>query len=176
MKTFEEIKEFLEKEEENINLLIPEFALSDVVREMLRRIDVAIHSSDEEKPEPLIDTVINDVNLSLDWLVENTLDMSFTEDKRELLDALVLLYSNFNDLYLGCFQRPFLIRVLALFLESERTIENSIYLNTYLISKIKSSLSQEPSTTALSKKYFYEYQYFLNKKENEDYSIPVKNN
>ena len=169
---FNEIKEFVENNGEAMNLLAPTFNLHPVVCEMLRRIDNAIKAPEGAKPEDLSNDLRRDVNCSLDIVVEGMIGITFTEKEKKLLDCLVLIYSNFNELYEGCLDRPFLVRIMSLLLATERTLEDNIYLNNYLFGKVRSWFTEESATTQLSRKYYSEYMHFLEgKTHKDDYSV-----
>ena len=169
---FNEIKDFVENNRETIDLLTPTFRLAGVVVEMLRRIDNAIKAPENEEPEPLTEDLRRDVNCSLDQVLEAMIGIEYTDKEKKLLDYMVLIYSNFNELYPGCIDRSFKIRLISILLSTERSLEDSIRLNSYLFGKVRSWFTEEGATTQLSKKYYTEYMHFLEgKKHNDDYSV-----
>lgn len=169
---FSEIKDFIENNRETIDLLTPTFGLSGVVVEMLRRIDNAIKAPESEEPEPLQEDLRRDVNCSLDQVLEAMIGIEYTEKEKKILDYLVLIYSNFNDLYPGCIDKTFKVRLISILLSTERSLEDNIKLNAYLFGKVRSWFTEEGTTTQLSRKYYNEYMHFLEgKTHKDDYSV-----
>ena len=169
---FKEIKEFIETNKEALDLFTPSFNLYGIACEMLRRINDAIEAPEGTEPEPLSDELRRDINCSLEQVVEAAIDVAYSEKEKKIIDCLVLIYNNFNELYNGCIDKPYFVRLLSILVAVERTLEDNIYLNCYLFGKVRSWFVEESATTQLSRKYFDEYMHFLEGKEHkDDYSL-----
>ena len=170
--TFDEVKKTIEDSRDSINLLAPAFGLGKIINEMLRRLDIAIKMAEGEELEPLQDKLRKDVNCSLDCLLEAMIGMEYSDKERDLIECIILIYNNFNELYSGCIERPYRMKLISLLIAASRSLEESIYLNSYLFGKVRSWFVEESETTLLSQKYYNEYMTFLKEKNHdEDYSI-----
>lgn len=163
-----EVKEIIEKNREKLNILIPVMDCYPIVYSMLEHLEAACDSSsDSVEMNPLDEGFKRDINCLLDRIVDEVVTCTFSDNEKEFLNAILLIYINFSELRPEAISRKFMIHVFRILMETERTLEQMLLLNTYLYTRIRNWSEDESTTSSLSRKYYEEYKKFLEDKDHD---------
>ena len=170
---FIKVKELLKSSKKEILSLYPTIYAEEIINNLLEDIDNAIINNIDLIPAADIDHVYKrNINTLLEFSVEAAMSQKLNNLEKEVLSAISILLENCSNLFENLFDKPYLLKVFALLLEANRSLEDNIILNAFMYNKLKSISNAGVTSTVLSDKYLTEYRNFLKSKSHDDnYSL-----
>lgn len=166
MTTYEETKDFIEKNIDDISLLLPDFSkVKETILEVIKDIDNNCIS--EENCKSL--TVFEDYTKGL---IEDVIHKKISQKEKDIITELGTFISNLENNF-KFFKEPLLVEVLLSLIAASRSLDESMLVILYLYKRISPMMYQEPSDAQrISQKYYIELTKFLSKKDHDsDYSV-----